>query len=140
MVSLAVARRLEWQYPQNIMPQSYYETGGTTAASNQYFVLSGTSMATGMVSGAAALMLQQDATLTPDQVKARLMASANRSNFPTGSSVFDPATGLTYYAQYDVLTRGAGYLDLAAALNAAGTTSIPDPAPRCRRWCSSIRP
>lgn len=35
------------------------------------------------------------------------------------------STGLTYYAQYDVLTRGAGYLDLAAAVNAAGSISVP---------------
>ena len=69
VVSLAAPAWLEMTYPQNQVPLSYYEIGGTTAASNQYFVLSGTSMSTAMVSGAAALMLQQDATLDsrPDQ-------------------------------------------------------------------------
>ena len=33
-------------------------------------------MSTAMVSGAVALMLQQDAILTPDQIKARLMKTA----------------------------------------------------------------
>ena len=41
-----------------------------------YYELSGTSMATPMVSGAVALMLQQKPALTPDQVKARLMKTA----------------------------------------------------------------
>src|SRR5207302_355759 len=44
--------------------------------SPSYFRLSGTSMATPVVSGAAALLLQKDPSLTPDQVKARLMKTA----------------------------------------------------------------
>jgi len=43
--------------------------------SNSYMVLSGTSMATPVVSGAAVLMMQEYPTLTPDGVKARLMKS-----------------------------------------------------------------
>ena len=43
---------------------------------NDYFTLSGTSMATPAVAGAAALLLQEQSTLTPDQVKARLMKTA----------------------------------------------------------------
>lgn len=112
--------------PTFVTPNSFYMNNGALAnASNDYFPLSGTSMATAVASGAVADLLQAYPQLTPDQVKALLMVSADRNNFPTGSSVFDPATGITYYAQYDVLTRGAGYLDLAAAMNAAGSASIP---------------
>ena len=41
-----------------------------------YFTLSGTSMATPAVAGAVAILLQEQNTLTPDQVKARLMKTA----------------------------------------------------------------
>jgi len=68
-----------------------------------------------MVSGAAALLLQQNPALTPDQVKARLMKTAYKT-FPTYSSYTDPSTGITYTDQYDIFTVGAGYLDVAAAV------------------------
>jgi serine protease AprX len=71
---------------------------------SQYFRMSGTSMAAPMVSGAAALLLQHEPGLTPDQVKYRLMATANTS-----------------WAGYSATTAGAGYLDVLAAFN--GTTS-----------------
>src|SRR3974377_2049968 len=70
--SLSAPARLEAQYPQNQVPLSYYEDPGSSDPSPSYFVLSGTSMSAGMVSGTVALMLQHDPTLTPDQVKARL--------------------------------------------------------------------
>lgn len=63
----------------------------------QYFVLSGTSMATPAVSGAAALMLEGNSSLSPDTVKLRLMLSADK----WGSDAF---------------TYGAGYLDIPAAM------------------------
>jgi serine protease AprX len=95
--------------PTSVTPNSLYMNNGALAkTSNDYFPLSGTSMATAVTSGAVADLLQAHPQLTPDQVKALPIVSANRNNFPTGSSVFDPVTGLTYYAQYDVLTRGAG--------------------------------
>ena len=43
-----------------------------------YFRLSGASMATPMVTGAVALLLQAEPQLTPDQVKYRLLASADK--------------------------------------------------------------
>jgi serine protease AprX len=81
----------------------------------KYFRLSGTSMATPLVSGAVALMLQQNPSLTPDQVKARLMKTAWKGfNQYTQSS---DEYGNTYHNQYDIFTYGAGYLDIDAALN-----------------------
>jgi serine protease AprX len=65
--------------------------------------LSGTSQATPTVAGAVALMLEADATLTPDTIKARLLLSARKQwNFSIGG-----------YAPY---ARGAGLLDVGGAL------------------------
>ena len=47
-------------------------------AGTHYLELSGTSTAAPVVSGVVALMLEQDPSLTPDEVKARLLASADR--------------------------------------------------------------
>ena len=68
----------------------------------QYFRMSGTSMAAPMVSGAAALLLQDEPGLTPDQVKYRLMATANKS-----------------WNGYKTIKAGAGYLDVYAAVTGA---------------------
>jgi len=73
-------------------------------------------MATPVVSGAVALLLQKSAGLTPDQVKARLMKSAYKT-FPRTSTATDPSTGKAYSSQYDIFTVGAGYLDIQAALS-----------------------
>jgi serine protease AprX len=93
-------------YPQNITDKNY-------------FILSGTSMAAPMVSGAAALLLQQNPNLTPDQVKARLMKTAGNNNFPVSSVATDPTTGISYTSYYDIFTVGAGYLNVWAALNSS---------------------
>jgi serine protease AprX len=114
-------------YPDNVVPVGYYKGSNTAAASKQYFRLSGTSIASPMVAGAAALIIQKDPTLTPDTVKARLMKTATK-NFPGSSVVCDPITAVCYTSYYDVFTVGAGYLDVWAALNnsdrvAAGYTA-----------------
>ena len=59
-------------------PGSYIDHtfAGTGAINARFFRGSGTSQATAMVSGAAALILQQQPNLTPDQVKALLTQNA----------------------------------------------------------------
>jgi serine protease AprX len=100
--------------PENVVALSSYTGNGKGTAS--YFTLSGTSMATPVVSGAIALLLQKNGSLTPDQVKARLMKSAYKT-FPRSSTAKDPTTGKSYTSQYDIFTVGAGYLDIQAALS-----------------------
>jgi serine protease AprX len=107
LVSLRVAgSTLDTTYPlYEIWPSS-----GTA----MYYELSGTSMATPIVSGAVAQMLQQNPTLTPDQVKARLMLTAwkNVGQFTTSHSIL----GTIFNNEDDLFTYGAGYLDTDAAL------------------------
>lgn len=69
-----------------------------------FFRMSGTSVAAPIVSGAVALLLQDEPQLTPDQVKHRLKATANQT-----------------WPGYDAVKAGAGYLDIMAAVQ--GTTT-----------------
>jgi len=101
-------------YPGNDVAQEVYTATDATAG-NDYFVLSGTSMAAPMVSGAAALIIQKEPWLTPDEVKARLMKTATKFA-PGFSTATDPVTGVTYTDEYDIFTIGAGYLNIPAAL------------------------
>ena len=102
-------------YPSLLIPESYYYSKGGATTSGVYYTLSGTSMATPVVSGAAALLLQQQPSLTPDQIKARLMKTAYKT-FPSSSTATDTTTGTVYTSYYDIFTVGAGYLDVGAAL------------------------
>jgi serine protease AprX len=86
----------------------------SSSGTSKYFVLSGTSMATPVVSGAVALMLQKTSSLTPDQVKARLMKTAWKG-FGRYTSSSD-TSGNLYSNEYDLFTYGAGYLDIDSAL------------------------
>jgi serine protease AprX len=115
--------------PENIVPVSYYRVSSSLNTSTMYFRLSGTSVAAPMVAGAVALLLQKTPTLTPDQVKARLMKSATK-NFPVTSFSADPITGETYHVTYDLFTVGAGYLDIAAALANTDLSSGAATSPR----------
>jgi serine protease AprX len=92
------------------LPRNYKLTMGKNHPShkvnNNYFRMSGTSLAAPIVSGAVALLLQDEPTLTPDQVKYRLMATANKS-----------------WPGYDPVRAGAGYLDIYAAVNGNTTAN-----------------
>lgn len=71
-----------------------------------YFRMSGTSAAAPMVAAAAAILLEDEPGLTPDQVKYRLMATANKS-----------------WSGYSSAKAGAGYLDVYEAVKATTTQS-----------------
>ncbi len=114
--------------PSFVTLDSFYINNGDSRPSPAYFPLSGTSMATGVASGAVADLLQAQPKLTPDQVKAILMYTANKNTFPATSSVTDPASGTVYKANYDVFTIGAGYLDIGNALKVATSKGFKVPA------------
>ena len=101
-------------YPGNRPALSETDVTSSTMPSSRYFRMSGTSMAAPFVSGAAALMISFDATLTPDQVKARMMKTAKRY-FPKAASVYDSTTNQTYTLKHDIFSIGAGMLDISAA-------------------------
>ncbi len=112
---LAPHAELAAEFPQTLVPLSYYEQTNSTADSTAYYQLSGTSMATPVVSGAVADLLEAEPALTPDQVKAKMMLTAYKS-FPVSSIATDPSTGQTFVDYYDIFTVGAGYLDMQALL------------------------
>ncbi|MBZ5535106.1 MAG: S8 family peptidase [Acidobacteriia bacterium] len=85
-------------FPQNRVDPSYYSSpGGTEIKKVHYFTLSGTSMATAVVSGTVALMLQAHPDLTPNLVKAILMVTAQDLRLP-------------------FVVQGAGYLNTYGAV------------------------
>ena len=94
------------QHPDTLISTATYEksSGGL---STDYFKLSGTSMATPVVSGAAALMLQEDPTLTPDQIKARMMKTATKqfARYTSASSLYHAGTFVT---QQDIFAVAQG--------------------------------
>src|SRR5205823_2443097 len=92
--------------PGLLIANTLYQTLGLGNSGN-YFKLSGTSMATPVVSAAAALLIQKQPSLTPDQVKARLMKTATKALnlYSTGISALD---WRTYTNQSDIFTVGAG--------------------------------
>ena len=95
-------------FPENVIPIEDYAPTAPASVKSDYIKLSGTSTAAPVVAGAAALLLEQDPSLTPDDVKLRLMRSA------------DPLPGATSYQQ------GAGLLDVDGAL--AETVHAEEPA------------
>ena len=84
--------------------------GSAASVASRFFLGSGTSQSAAIVSGAAALLLSQRPSLTPDQVKALL-------------------AGDTHTMQGSALLKGSGELDLSAVLNAATPNSTQNFAP-----------
>src|SRR5439155_612919 len=110
---------MDTTYPLNQVQPSAY---GASYLLPRYFVLSGTSMAAPLVSGAVALMLQKNPRLTPNTVKAALMVSARRMDLGL-------SPGLSR------LTQGSGVLNVPGALEIAAR--IRADAPRGAPWLSA---
>jgi len=108
IVSLAApGATLEASYPSDL-------TSGNDGV-HSYFKLSGTSMATPVVSGAVAILLQETNTLTPDQVKARLMKTAYKMGM-VSTSAFVPHLNMNFLDFYDLFSVGSGLLNVQSAI------------------------
>lgn len=91
-------------FPENVIPVTTYASAAPAGTEPAYVMLSGTSTSSPVVAGAAALLLEKDPGATPDDVKLRLMATA------------DPLPGAGVHQQ------GAGLLDVDEALGDASTS------------------
>src|SRR6185503_2021035 len=106
-----VSLRAPGSYDDLLFPDRRVAADASAPSVKEYFEMSGTSMASPIVAGTAALMLEQDPSLNPGTIKARLMLSARK-----------PAVG-------DPLMVGAGSLDILGALRATGSVAdAPSPA------------
>jgi serine protease AprX len=112
----SAARRVDLVAPGRSIV-SLRDPGGFVDAANPdarvgdaYFKGSGTSQAAAVVSGAVALLLQKYPSLTPDEVKAALVRSADR------------------LPRADAVAQGAGELDLTGAAALAGRGRVPSAA------------
>jgi serine protease AprX len=81
--------------------------GANMKPNGTLFTMSGTSQAAAVTSGVVALMLQSDPTLTPDQVKCKLMSAAR------------PAVSSDGTLGYSVFQQGAGLINAISAINSS---------------------
>jgi subtilisin family serine protease len=79
---------------------------------NKYFSMSGTSQAAAVVSGTAALMLELDPTLQPDDLKCRLVGTARSPVDAAGAPV------------YSVFQQGAGMIDAYEAAHSTNSGCV----------------
>lgn len=90
-------------------------------ANSAYGAGMGASFAAPQVTGALGLLAEAFPTLTPQQLRDRLLATAYDGFFtPTGSVTFAPGVVHGYNSEF-----GMGFLDLKAALLPIGQTSVP---------------
>lgn len=87
---------------------AYLLSGTVATPPLPYLSLTGTSMATPVVSGTVALMLQANPSLTPNEVKAILQYTSQQ------------------YPGYDSLTEGAGFLNTKGAVELAAYLRDPE--------------
>ena len=94
------------------LPELHVDIGPTNNR-GRYMRLSGTSMAAGVVSGTAALILQANPSLTPNMVKAILMYSAQ---IMEGADLFEQGAGLL---------NAEGAVRIAASMRGNAGTLLP---------------
>jgi serine protease AprX len=100
---------------------AYLLNGTVPTPSFPYLSLTGTSMATPVVTGTVALMLQANPQLTPNAVKAILQYTAQA------------------YQGYDRLTEGAGFLNAKGAVELSAFLAAPDgDYPATDGWSTQI--
>ena len=109
---------IDTNFPENVVPIADYAAAAPAGTASNYLTLSGTSTSAPLVAGAAALMLSEDPSLSPDDVKVRLMetadpvAGANRFQQGAGTLDVDEALAATVradgYALSDYMGRGKG--------------------------------
>ena len=105
MSTRAPGSYIDVNFPANIIPVADYAPTAQPGTESGYLMLSGTSASSPVVAGAAALMMGEDSDLTPDDVKVRLMGTA------------DPVSGATEGQQ------GAGLMDVDQALTSTAKAS-----------------
>ncbi len=106
------------------LTKSAFLLNGTRLLSSKpYLSLSGTSMATPVVAGSVALMLQANPNLTPNLVKAILQYTAEKDR------------------DYNALTQGAGFLNTKGAVDLARFFKTAQPGqrfPSSRSWSRDV--
>ena len=95
-------------------------TGATSTSNSSYSFMIGSSFAAPQVSGALALLAEAFPTLTPHQLRVRLLAAADNKFFTPDATV-QLATGFNkgYSYQY-----GVGFLNVGAALLPIGASQM----------------
>ncbi len=118
-------------YPANQLSYSAYAKAPYPTTASNYYMLSGTSMAAAVTSGASAALIGANPGITPDTVKARLMKTAGKPFPPSSQATVTDSNGVqtTYVSQYDMFTIGAGYLNISAAVNNFDVPSLPAISP-----------
>jgi subtilisin family serine protease len=94
------------------------------APDNKYQMISGTSFSAAYVSGLAALMLERNPALKPDEVRATLMKTARDLGAPGRDDLFGAGEADAYAAVQAIVAAQAG--PVAAGSDPAAVKSAPD--------------
>jgi serine protease AprX len=95
----------------------YTQLCPTCSVDGQYFQLGGTSMAAGVVSGAAALVIQAHPTWTPDQIKTQLVRKTTAVYAPKTTNYLVTALGIKINVTSTTKTVVGGEITMDKAIN-----------------------